>query len=63
MSAAQLLEDFQLSDCRHAQFEPAQSLRYQRGSAVVRLQSSPLKSMGSLCPFLLLSMVIRWLWD
>jgi len=24
---AQLLEDFQLSDCRHTQFEPAQSLR------------------------------------
>jgi len=49
---AHLLEDLQLSDCRQAQFEPVQSLRHQAGSAIIRLQSSPLKSMGSLCPFL-----------
>jgi len=54
---AQLLEDFQLSDSRQAQFEHVQSLRHQTGSAIIRLQSSPLKSMGLLCPFLLLSMV------
>jgi len=28
------LEDLQLSDCRHAQFGPAQSLRHQTGSAI-----------------------------
>jgi len=29
-------------------------------SAHVELQLSPLKSTGSLCPFLLLSMVVNW---
>jgi len=51
---AQLLEDLQLSDCRHAQFEPAQSLRHQTGSAIIWLQFSPLKSIGPM--FLLRSM-------